>query len=52
MASCTSELRPGSYSGASPSPHRRELIRDIHVGVCGHHAASCTLMGNTFCQGF
>jgi hypothetical protein len=31
-----------------PIPHGRELIRDIHAGVCGHHAASRNLVGNAF----
>ena len=35
-----------------PIPHGRELIRDIHAGVCGHHAAPRTLVGNAFRQGF
>jgi transposase InsO family protein len=35
-----------------PIPQGRELLRDIHVGVCGHHPASRTLMGNAFHQGF
>jgi hypothetical protein len=35
-----------------PSPHSQDLIRDIHAGVCGHHAAPRTLVGNAFCQGF
>jgi hypothetical protein len=35
-----------------PIPQGRELIRDIHAGVCGHHAAARTLVGNTFLQGF
>jgi transposase InsO family protein len=30
----------------------RELLRDIHAGICGHHAAPRTLVGNAFCQGF
>jgi hypothetical protein len=34
-----------------PIPQGRELLRDIHVGVCGHHAAPCTLVGNAFRQG-
>ena len=29
-----------------------ELIRDIHAGICGHNAASRTLVGNAFRQGF
>jgi hypothetical protein len=35
-----------------PIPHSRELIQDIHAGVCGHHAALHTLVGNAFRQGF
>jgi hypothetical protein len=33
-------------------PEGRELIRDIHAGICGHHAAPRTLVGNAFRQGF
>ncbi|XP_025801513.1 uncharacterized protein LOC112881015 [Panicum hallii] len=29
-----------------------QLLKDIHSGVCGHHAAPRTLDGNTFRQGF
>jgi hypothetical protein len=35
-----------------PIPHGHKLIRDIHAGVCGHHAAPRTLVGNAFRQGF
>ncbi|XP_039815024.1 uncharacterized protein LOC120677900 [Panicum virgatum] len=35
-----------------PIPEGRELVRDIHAEVCGHHAAPRTLMGNAFKQGF
>jgi ribonuclease HI len=35
-----------------PIPQGRELLRDIHAGVCGHHAVPRTLVGNTFRQGF
>jgi transposase InsO family protein len=35
-----------------PIPQGRELLRDIHAGVCGHHVAPRTLVGNAFCQGF
>jgi hypothetical protein len=35
-----------------PIPQERELLRDIHAGVCGHHAAPRTLVGNAFHQGF
>jgi hypothetical protein len=35
-----------------PIPEGRELRRDIHAGICGHHAAPRTLIGNAFRQGF
>ncbi|XP_039851356.1 uncharacterized protein LOC120709767 [Panicum virgatum] len=35
-----------------PIPEGRELLRDIHARVCGHHAAPRTLVGNAFRQGF
>jgi hypothetical protein len=35
-----------------PISQGRELMRDIHAGICGHHAAPRTLVGNTFRQGF
>jgi hypothetical protein len=35
-----------------PIPQGRELIQDIYVGVCDHHTASRTLMGNAFCEDF
>jgi hypothetical protein len=35
-----------------PIPQDWELICDIHTGVCGHHAALRTLVGNAFRQGF
>jgi hypothetical protein len=35
-----------------PIPHGREIIRDIHAGVCGHHAVPRTLVGNAFRHGF
>jgi hypothetical protein len=34
-----------------PIPEGRELLRDIHAGVCGHHAVPRTLVGNAFRQG-
>jgi hypothetical protein len=33
-------------------PQGRELLRDIHAGMCGHYAAPHTLVGNAFRQGF
>jgi hypothetical protein len=35
-----------------PIPQGCELLRDIHAGICGHHAAPRTLVGNAFRQGF
>jgi ribonuclease HI len=35
-----------------PIPEGKELICDIHAGICGHHAAPRTLVGNAFRQGF
>jgi hypothetical protein len=35
-----------------PIPQGRELLRDIHAGVCGYHAAPRSLVGNAFRQGF
>ena len=35
-----------------PIPEGKELIRNIHAGICGHHAAPRTLVGNAFRQGF
>jgi hypothetical protein len=31
-----------------PIREGRELLRDIHTGVCGHHAVPRTLVGNAF----
>jgi hypothetical protein len=30
----------------------QELLREIHLGACGHHAAPRALVGNAFRQGF
>jgi hypothetical protein len=30
----------------------QELLREIHSGACGHHAAPRSLVGNAFRQGF
>ena len=35
-----------------PIPEGKELIRDVHASICGHHAAPRTLVGNAFRQGF
>ena len=35
-----------------PIEQGKQLLRDIHGGVCVHHAAPRTLVGNAFRQGF
>jgi transposase InsO family protein len=35
-----------------PIPQGCELLRDIHAGICGHHSAPRSLVGNAFRQGF
>jgi hypothetical protein len=35
-----------------PIPQGHQLLRGIHAGVCGHHAAPRTLVGKAFRQGF
>jgi hypothetical protein len=51
-----SELYKRTASGVLqqcvPIPQGRELLRDIHTGVCGHHTAPRTLVGNAYRQGF
>jgi transposase InsO family protein len=43
---------PGILQRCVPIPQGRELLRDIHAGVCGHHTAPRTLVGNAFRRGF
>ena len=35
-----------------PREQGKELVHDIHAGICGHHAAPRALIGNAFRQGF
>jgi hypothetical protein len=42
----------GNLLRCIPIPHNRELIQDIHAGMCGHHAVPRTLVGNVLRQGF
>jgi hypothetical protein len=42
----------GILQRSVPIPDGRELLRDIHAGICGHHAAPRTLVGNAFRQDF
>ena len=35
-----------------PIEQGKQLLSDIHGGVCGHHAAPRTLVGNAFRQDF
>nr|CAB3445200.1 unnamed protein product [Digitaria exilis] len=50
------ELHRRSASGilqrCIPILEGKELILDIHAGICGHHATPRTLVGNAFRQGF
>jgi ribonuclease HI len=49
-----SELYKRAASGilqrCVPIPEGRELLLDIHAGVCGQHAAPRTLVGNAFAR--
>jgi hypothetical protein len=47
-ASCTS----APHLAFCTSAQGCELLRDIHAGVCGHHAAPRNLVGNAFRQSF
>jgi hypothetical protein len=44
--------RVGRLAAVHTHSPGHELLRDIHAGVCGHHAAPRTLVGNAFRQGF
>jgi hypothetical protein len=35
-----------------PTEQGRKLLQDIHGGICDHHTAPRTLIGNVFWQGF
>ena len=35
-----------------PINQGRQLLLEIHVGICGHHAAPRSLVGKAFRQGF
>ncbi|XP_066311454.1 uncharacterized protein [Miscanthus floridulus] len=53
---CDGELYRRSPSGilqrCITTEAGQSLLRDLHAGVCGHHAAPRTLVGNAFRQGF
>jgi hypothetical protein len=42
-------VESGVLQWCVPIPQGRELLQDIHAGVCGHHAAPRTLVANAFC---
>jgi hypothetical protein len=42
----------GVLQRCMPIPQGRDLLRDIHAGVCSHHVVPRTLVGNAFRQGF
>ena len=63
MARCTKtfvalgdELYKRSPSGVLmrciPTNQGKQLLLEVHAGICGHHAAPRSLVGKTFCQGF
>jgi len=31
-----------------PIAHGKELLLEIHAGICGHHTAPCSLVGKAF----
>lgn len=35
-----------------PTDQGKQLLHEVHAGICGHHAAPCSLVGKAFCQGF
>jgi hypothetical protein len=34
------------------TPQGQEILKDIHAGVCGHHASSRAIAAKAFCAGF
>ena len=35
-----------------PTNQGRQLLLEVHAGICGHHAAPRSLVGKALCQGF
>ena len=35
-----------------PASRGKQILLEVHAGICGHHAAPRSLVGKTFCQGF
>ena len=50
------ELYKRSHTGIMqrciPTEQGKDLLEDMHGGICEHHAAPRTLVGNAFWQGF
>ena len=35
-----------------PTNQGKQLLLEVHAGICGHHVAPRSLVGKAFCQGF
>ena len=35
-----------------PASRGKQILLEVHAGICGHHAAPRSLVGKTFRQGF
>ena len=35
-----------------PTDQGKQLLLEVHSGICGHHMAPRSLVGKAFCQGF
>ena len=50
------ELYKRSLSGVLmkcvPTDQGKQLLLEVHAGICGHHAAPRSLVRKAFCQGF
>jgi hypothetical protein len=49
MMSC---IASGVLQWCIPAEEGKELLLDTHVGVCGHHASTRSMVGKAFQQGF
>jgi hypothetical protein len=39
----------GMLMNCIPTQQGKELLLEIHAGICGHHAAPRSLVGKAFC---
>ena len=35
-----------------PASRGKQILLEVHAGICGHHAAPWSLVRKAFCQGF